>query len=174
MATRVSERRAEDEKENKKDEDLGTGTPEAETCATDSAPAPVLVESAVEVAETEPEAQAQVVEEEEEEEEEEIEIEEPKEPKESEEREVSQDSALPTIDDGGSSSCASSVQTESPRHDMGDGPGHSRSPSGLMLSEPDAATASDSSANDWINVKAKSRGSPASQSPQTLERLHEQ
>jgi len=41
-------------------------------------------------------------------------------------------------------------------------------PEESLAGEPDAATASDSSANDWINVKAKSKGSPSQGSPKAL------
>ena len=77
------------------------------------------------------------------------------------------DSPKSLDEDSSSPSGFSPVQAGSPRYAA-----HSRTPSGL-LSEPDAATASDSSANDWINVKAKTKGSP-NQSPKALESLNEQ
>ena len=70
------------------------------------------------------------------------------------------DDVHPLEDDTSSPSGFSPVHAGSPRESGS----HRRTPSG-MLSESDAATASDSSATDWINVKAKSKGSPHGLAP---------
>ncbi|UPQ98190.1 BSD domain-containing protein [Chloropicon primus] len=75
-------------------------------------------------------------------------------------------------DEPSSPSGFSPVQGESPRGLTPKNGFHSRTPSGL-LSEPDVATASDSSANDWINVKTKHRGSPPQSSPEALQAAKE-
>ena len=66
------------------------------------------------------------------------------------------------VDGTSSPSGFSPVQGECPQGSAPRSASHSRNPSG-PFSEPDAATASDSSATDWINVKTKNRDSPPPQ-----------